>query len=187
MPKVQGLIRGSTQRGKQLDALVDRDDVHCLMIGASGVGKTAFFLYPNLEFACASGMSYLALDTKGDLARNYGTIAQKYHGYHVSVIDLRNPTRSDGSNLLTLINRYMDIAREQTDEKIRAALDRDLKGSTNLIISHRITTLLDCDNILVLDHGKVLQLGTPQELLVQEGLFRKIYDMQMSVGEEETA
>lgn len=115
LPEVQGLILGSTQRGKQLDALVDRDDVHCLMIGASGVGKTAFFLYPNLEFACASGMSYLALDTKGDLARNYGTIAKKYYGYHVSVIDLRNPTRSDGSNLLTLINRYMDIAKEQPD------------------------------------------------------------------------
>ena len=115
LPNVQGLILGSTQRGKQLDALVDRDDVHCLMIGASGVGKTAFFLYPNLEFACASGMSYLALDTKGDLARNYGTIAKKYYGYHVSVIDLRNPTRSDGSNLLTLINRYMDIAREHPD------------------------------------------------------------------------
>ena len=115
LPEVQGLILGSTQRGKQLDALVDRDDVHCLMIGASGVGKTAFFLYPNLEFACASGMSYLALDTKGDLARNYGTIAKKYYGYHVSVIDLRNPTRSDGSNLLTLINRYMDMAREHPD------------------------------------------------------------------------
>ena len=115
LPEVQGLILGSAQRGKQLDALVDRDDVHCLMIGASGVGKTAFFLYPNLEFACASGMSYLALDTKGDLARNYGTIAKKYYGYHVSVIDLRNPTRSDGSNLLTLINRYMDIAREHPD------------------------------------------------------------------------
>ena len=66
---LQGLILGSTQRGKQLDALVDRDDVHCLMIGASGVGKTAFFLYPNLEFACASGMSYLALDTKGGATR----------------------------------------------------------------------------------------------------------------------
>ena len=115
LPEVQGLILGSTQRGKQLDALVDRDDVHCLMIGASGVGKTAFFLYPNLEFACASGMSYVALDTKGDLSRNYGTIAKKYYGYHVSVVDLRNPTRSDGSNLLTLINRYMDIAREQPD------------------------------------------------------------------------
>ena len=114
-PEVQGLILGSVQRGKRLDALVDQDDVHCLMIGASGVGKTAFFLYPNMEYACASGMSFLALDTKGDLARNYGTIAKKYYGYHVSVIDLRNPTRSDGSNLLTLINRYMDLSKEEPD------------------------------------------------------------------------
>ena len=104
---------------KPLRAIVDTDDIHCLMIGASGVGKTAFFLYPNLEYACASGMSYLALDTKGDLARNYGTIAAQCYGYQVAVIDLRNPTRSDGYNLLTLINHYMDVCRE--DEKNLAA------------------------------------------------------------------
>jgi len=111
-PKVQGLVLGSTKKKGQITALVDADDVHCLMIGASGVGKTAFFLYPNMEYAFASGMSGLYLDTKGDLARNYGTIAKKYYGYeNVAVIDLRNPTRSDGYNLLTLINRYMDICR----------------------------------------------------------------------------
>ena len=75
----------------------------------------------------------------------------------------------------------------QTDEKIRGALSRDLKDATTIIISHRITTLMDCDNILVLEHGKVLQLGTPQELLAQDGLFRQIYEMQMAIGEEETA
>ena len=106
----QGLVLGSTGKTNELTALVDCDDVHCLMIGASGVGKTAFFLYPNLEYACASGMSFLALDTKGDLARNYGAVAKTYYGYNVAVIDLRNPTRSDGFNLLTLINRYMDIS-----------------------------------------------------------------------------
>ena len=76
-PTAQGLILGSVGTGKNLTALVDSDDVHCLMIGASGVGKTAFFLYSNLEYACASGRSFLALDTKGDLARNYGAIARE--------------------------------------------------------------------------------------------------------------
>ena len=114
-PTVQGLVLGSVQRGKRLDALVDCDDVHCLMIGASGVGKTAFFLYPNIEFSCACGMSFLILDTKGDLARNCGKIAQKYYGYRVSVVDLRNPIHSDGNNLMTLVNRYMDVAREHPD------------------------------------------------------------------------
>ena len=108
----QGLVLGSTGKKNAVTAMVDCDDIHCLMIGASGIGKTAFFLYPNLEYACASGMSFLALDTKGDLARNYGAVATEYYGYNVAVIDLRNPTRSDGFNLLTLINRYMDMARE---------------------------------------------------------------------------
>ena len=116
LPTEQGLVLGCKGKKDELTALVDSDDIHCLMIAASGAGKTAFFLYPNLEYACASGMSFLALDTKGDLARNYGSIAKKYYGYkHISVIDLRNPTRSDGNNLLTLINRYMDIARKQPD------------------------------------------------------------------------
>ena len=112
LPMEQGVILGCKGKPQELTALVDSNDIHCLMIGASGIGKTAFFLYPNLEYACASGMSWLALDSKGDLARNYGTIAKNCYGYNVSVIDLRNPTRSDGNNLLTLVNRYMDIARK---------------------------------------------------------------------------
>lgn len=115
LPTEQGVILGSKGEKNAVTALVDTDDVHILMIGASGVGKTAFFLYPNMEYACASGMSFLALDTKGDLARNYGSIAKNYYGYNVSVIDLRNPSRSDGNNLLTLINRYMDICRKEPD------------------------------------------------------------------------
>lgn len=104
----QGIILGSTGAKNKVTALVDTDDVHCLIIGASGVGKTAFFLYPNLEYACASGMSFLTTDTKGDLYRNYGSIARDHYGYHVAVIDLINPTRSDGNNMLQLVNTYMD-------------------------------------------------------------------------------
>lgn len=93
-PKKQGLVVGSITSHlpsrPKTTALVDAGDVHCLMIGASGVGKTAYYLYPNLEYACASGISFLTTDTKGDVYRNYGTIAKKYYGYDVSVIDLRN-------------------------------------------------------------------------------------------------
>ena len=109
LPTVQGTVVGCKSHGKQTIALVDEGDVHTLMIGAAGVGKTAFFLYPNLEFACASGMSFLQTDTKGDVFRNYGSIAKKYYDYNVSVLDLRNPTRSDENNILHLVNKYMDI------------------------------------------------------------------------------
>ena len=127
---------GCNGRKNNVIAIVDSDDIHCLMIGASGVGKTAFFLYPNLEYACASGMSFLALDTKGDLARNYGTIARDNYGYNVSVIDLRNPTRSDGNNLLTLINRYMDIARDDPENiAARAKAEKYAKILSKTIIN----------------------------------------------------
>ncbi len=115
LPTAQGLIVG-WRRASLFDhtaphgyALVDDNDIHCLMIGAAGVGKTANFLYPNLEYACAAGMSFITTDTKGDLYRNYAGIAKDCYGYEVAVIDLRNPTRSDGNNLLHLVNRYMDL------------------------------------------------------------------------------
>lgn len=109
LPTVQGTIIGCRGTGKNTVALIDEGDVHTLMIGAAGVGKTAYFLYPNLEFACASGMSFINTDCKGDVVRNYGTIAKKYYGYNVSVLDLRNPTRSDENNILHLVNKYMDL------------------------------------------------------------------------------
>ncbi len=138
-PKEQGLVLGCEVKKDKTTALVDSNDIHCLMIGASGVGKTAFFLYPNLEYACASGMSFLALDTKGDLARNYGTIAKKYYGYDVSVIDLRNPTRSDGNNLLTLINRYMDIAKSNpNDLAARAKAEKYAKILAKTIVNPEV-------------------------------------------------
>ena len=109
LPTVQGTVVGCRTHGKRTVALVDDGDVHTLMIGAAGVGKTAYFLYPNIELACASGMSFISTDTKGDVARNYGTIAKKYYGYNVSVLDLRNPTRSDENNILHLVNKYAKI------------------------------------------------------------------------------
>ena len=111
LPKAedQGIVVGCVSSNGGTTAMVDTGDVHALMIGAAGVGKTAYFLYPNLEYACASGMSFITSDTKGDLYRHYGKIAKDYYGYKVAVIDLRNPTKSDGNNLLHLVNKYMDL------------------------------------------------------------------------------
>lgn len=114
-PLPQGIIVGCKGKSKTV-ALVDDQDVHALMIGAAGVGKTAYFLYPNIEYACASGMSFISTDTKGDIYRSYGNIAQKYYGYKISVLDLRNPTKSHGNNLLHLVNKYMDLYKKSVAE-----------------------------------------------------------------------
>ncbi len=117
-------------------ALVDAGDVHAIMIGAAGVGKTAYWLYPCLEYAMASGMSFLSTDTKGDVVRNYGRIAQECYGYRVGVIDLRNPTRSDGFNLLHLVSKYMDAFKAHPDTLLyKAKAERYAKIISKTIIT----------------------------------------------------
>ena len=135
LPTVQGTIV-ACRGGKNTTALIDTGDVHTLMIGAAGVGKTAYFLYPNIEFACASGMSFLSTDTKGDVARNYGAIARDCYGYNVSVIDLRNPTRSDENNILHLVNKYMDIyLSDKTNLSAKAKAEKYAKITAKTIIN----------------------------------------------------
>ena len=76
LPAEQGIVVGCTDSKAGTTALIDTGDVHALMIGAAGVGKTAYWLYPCIEYACATGMSFLSTDTKGDIVRNYGRIAK---------------------------------------------------------------------------------------------------------------
>lgn len=124
----QGVIVGCETKHGKTTALVDTADVHTMMIGAAGCGKTAYWLYPNLEYACAAGMSFLTTDTKGDLYRNYGNIAKEKYGYSVAVIDLRNPTKSDSNNLLHLVNKYMNLAKENPDDlSVRAKAEKYAK------------------------------------------------------------
>ena len=133
------LLRKSHAIPKTADettALVDTGDVHALMIGAAGVGKTAYWLYPCLEYALASKMSFLTSDTKGDLLRNYGSIAKNCYGFRVAVIDLRNPTKSDGFNLLHLVNKYMDLFKKDPNTLLyKAKAERYAKITAKTIIT----------------------------------------------------
>lgn len=133
LPTKQGIVVGCKGKDEKV-SFVDTDDVHCLMIGASSVGKTAYFLYPNLQYACATGTSFLTTDTKGDLVRNYGEIAKKYYGYDVSVLDLRNPTKSSGNNTLHLVNKYMDIYSVTKNIKDKAKAEKYAKIISKIII-----------------------------------------------------
>ena len=135
LPTVDGLIVGCNESVGQMTALVDDSDIHTLMIGASGVGKTANFLYPNIEYCCAAGMSFVTTDSKADLYRNTATIAEKYYGYKIAVIDLRNPTRSSGYNMLYLINKYMDLYKSTNKIEHKAKAEKYAKITAKTIIS----------------------------------------------------
>ena len=68
----------------------------------------------------------------------------------------------------------------ETDAAIRAALQKRRQGTTTLIISHRITTLAEADQILVLDEGRIVQRGSHAELVNQPGHYRQIWQIQSS-------
>lgn len=71
----------------------------------------------------------------------------------------------------------------ETDIKIRSALKERSKGVTTFIISHRINTLAQADFIVVLDKGRIVQMGTHEELIRQKGLYSRIWAIQSSLDE----
>ncbi len=68
----------------------------------------------------------------------------------------------------------------ETDMNIREALDENMGGATRIIISHRISTVMNADKILVLKDGKIAETGTHEELVQGAGLYRKLWEIQTS-------
>ena len=71
-----------------------------------------------------------------------------------------------------------------TDARIRANIEERFGKATIIIISHRISTIMHADNIIVLDGGKVVESGTNAQLIEKGGLYKKIYDIQTALPEE---
>ena len=67
-----------------------------------------------------------------------------------------------------------------TDVRIRRALRSKMKEATVILISHRITTLMEADQILVLNHGVIEECGTHQQLIHHGGIYQKIYEIQLN-------
>lgn len=72
-----------------------------------------------------------------------------------------------------------------TDARIRQELRDNLGDSTVILIAHRVTTLMHADCIMVMDQGQIVEMGSHEQLMEQNGIYRKIYDMQMTLTGEE--
>jgi ATP-binding cassette subfamily B protein len=72
----------------------------------------------------------------------------------------------------------------ETEAQIRAALQRLMENRTTFVIAHRIQSVMNADLILVLDQGRIVQRGTHDQLVAQQGLYRKIYEMQTRIEDE---
>lgn len=73
----------------------------------------------------------------------------------------------------------------QTDYQIRHALKEHMRESTVILISHRVTSLMGADKIMVLNQGRIEECGTHGELIRKNGIYRRIYEIQMSRDDRE--
>lgn len=127
------------------------------------------------------------------------SITEFSKGYD-TIVGERGVTLSGGQKQRTAIARMLtqetpimvfddslSAVDADTDVRIRQELRRNLGDSTVILIAHRVTTLMQADCIMVMDKGKIVEIGTHEELMNNNGTYRKIYDMQMSLPEEVSA
>lgn len=118
------------------------------------------------------------------------------HGYD-TVVGERGVTLSGGQKQRVSIARTLmrgtpvlifddslSAVDSDTDAAIRKNLSEEWVGATVIIISHRVTTVMRADNIIVMEDGKIAESGTNKELLAKNGIYKRIYDMQMSLPDE---
>lgn len=124
------------------------------------------------------------------------TVSEFANGYD-TLVGERGVTLSGGQKQRTAIARMLtqkapimvfddslSAVDSETDARIRQALRKNLDGSTVILISHRVTTLMQAECIMVLDKGRIAEMGSHDELMKKNGIYSRIYDMQMTLPEE---
>ena len=124
-------------------------------------------------------------------------VIQEFENGYDAVVGERGVTLSGGQKQRVAIARTLILNSSilifddslsavdtETDNAIRAALNEVSKDVTTFIISHRITTISQADLILVMEDGRIVQSGTHEELLAQEGMYKRIWSIQSALEEE---
>ncbi len=83
---------------------------------------------------------------------------------------------------LLLLDEATSALDAQSEAKVQKALDRAMSGRTTLVIAHRLATIINADNIIVMDQGRVIDSGSHQELLDNGGLYAKLAAMQFGLS-----
>lgn len=140
--------------------------------------------------AASSEATFDEIKRAADIACVHEAIEGFSKGYD-TIVGERGVTLSGGQKQRVAIARMLmqnapimifddslSAVDSETDAKIRAALNNNLGNSTVILISHRITSLMRADKIIVLDDGKIVQEGTHEDLIKCEGIYKSIYDIQ---------
>jgi ATP-binding cassette subfamily B protein len=88
----------------------------------------------------------------------------------------------DETKPILVFDDSLSAVDTETDQKIRQALAARASKATTIMISHRLTTLAKADVIIVLDDGEILQKGTHETLIAEEGLYKHIWELQRAIA-----
>ncbi|MGL5918765.1 MAG: ABC transporter ATP-binding protein, partial [Cetobacterium sp.] len=66
----------------------------------------------------------------------------------------------------------------ESERLVQDALDKLMNGRTTFVIAHRLSTILNADKIVVMENGEIKEVGNHQELLKNNGIYRKLYEIQ---------
>ena len=80
---------------------------------------------------------------------------------------------------ILILDDSLSAVDTETEDTILKHLDSFMEGRTTIIISHRISSIKNCDHILVLDEGEIIESGTHQENMKHEGLYKMLYEQQL--------
>lgn len=83
-----------------------------------------------------------------------------------------------------LLDEATSALDSESEREVQQALDRLIEGRTTLVIAHRLSTVRHADRLVVLDRGRVVEMGTHEELLRVDGLYKRLYDMQFAWEED---
>ena len=86
---------------------------------------------------------------------------------------------------IMIFDDSLSAVDSQTDYEIRRALKEHMREATVILISHRVTSLMGADEIMVLSQGRIEECGTHEALIQRNGIYRRIYEIQMSRDDRE--
>jgi ATP-binding cassette subfamily B protein len=151
----------------------------------------------NIRYGVERAVTQEEIEEAARAAAIHDVIVSKLPNGYDTIVGERGITLSGGQKQRTALARTLlkdprililddstSAVDTETEAAIRGALRRLMKERTTFIIAHRIQSVMNADLILVLSHGRIVQRGTHETLMQEEGLYRRIYDAQTKIEQE---